>query len=137
MLAGNQIPFGGTRLGFVYVSIMEGGCLSKNFHGVGIGPLSKILAVKCKTFILINFCCSIRIQNSIIDFGILHTVYKLCFHQTICIIIKVQSFYQQALFIQKHCYLNASFMKSHNTCALMFMDNLDFIKMIQQTAIQF
>ena len=84
MLAGNQIPFGGTRLGFVQVSIMEGsllllqtptqnqvlfsrrefdfqltqvqfqpnlqlgssnGGLSKSFHGVGIGPLSKILAI--------------------------------------------------------------------------------------------
>ena len=48
-LAGNQIPFRGTRFGFVQVSIIEVGYpeeLSKHFHGVGIGPLSKILAVK-------------------------------------------------------------------------------------------
>ena len=40
-LAGNQIPFGGTRFGFTNV-----GVYNTNFHGVGIGPLSKILAVK-------------------------------------------------------------------------------------------
>ena len=48
------IPFRGKRLGFVQVSIIQegykklgsSGSLSKNFHGVGIGPLSKILAVK-------------------------------------------------------------------------------------------
>ena len=58
-LAGNQIPFGGTRFGFTsigvynrgisidtYTSKTKSGKLFKNFHGVGIGPLSKILAVK-------------------------------------------------------------------------------------------
>ena len=48
-LAGNQILFGGTRfpakLGLVVTqSTMIGmtGDLSKKFHGVGIGPLSKV-----------------------------------------------------------------------------------------------
>ena len=47
-LAGNQIPFGGTRFGFTTVGVYNTstGKLSKNFHGVAIGPLSKILAVK-------------------------------------------------------------------------------------------
>ena len=40
-LAGNQIPFGGTRFGFTTV-----GVYNTSIHGVGIGPLSKILAVK-------------------------------------------------------------------------------------------
>ena len=50
-LAGNQIPFGGTRFGFttvgVYNTSISGmtGKLSKNFHGVAIGPLSNTLAV--------------------------------------------------------------------------------------------
>ena len=35
-LAGNQIPFGGTRFGFTTVGV----------YNRGIGPLSKILAVK-------------------------------------------------------------------------------------------
>ena len=59
-LAGNQIPFGGTRFGFTTVGVYNTsiikeqlgmtGKLSKNFHGVGIGPLSKILAVKINFF---------------------------------------------------------------------------------------
>ena len=40
-LAGNQIPFGGTRFGFTTV-----GVYNRGIHGVGIDPLSKILAVK-------------------------------------------------------------------------------------------
>ena len=58
-LAGNQIPFGASRFGFVQVSIIgrgypllynlqleSSGGPYRNFHGVGIVPLSKILAVK-------------------------------------------------------------------------------------------
>ena len=51
MLAENQIPFWGERLGFVYVSMIEGelanlqsgssGGPARYFHGVGIGPLQK------------------------------------------------------------------------------------------------
>ena len=41
-LAGNQIPFGGKK-----IKILKTSCpMSNDFHGVGIGPLSKILAVK-------------------------------------------------------------------------------------------
>ena len=58
-LAGNQIPFGGTRFGFTTVGVYNTsiidtytsktksgsseGKLSKNFHGVGIGPLKSKL----------------------------------------------------------------------------------------------
>ena len=46
-LAGNLIPFGGTRFGLTSVGVYNTSIkLSKNFHGVGIGPLSNILAVK-------------------------------------------------------------------------------------------
>ena len=34
-------------LSSTYLSIGGGGGPAKNFHGVDIGPLSKILAVKC------------------------------------------------------------------------------------------
>ena len=51
-LAGKQIHFRGSRLGSWLTSIIDNlrlvlsGELSEDFHGVGLGPLSKIVAVK-------------------------------------------------------------------------------------------
>ena len=43
-LAGNQIPFGGTRFGFTTVGVYN------RSNGVAIGPLSNILAVNSFDF---------------------------------------------------------------------------------------
>ena len=53
-LAGKQIHFKGSRLVSWPTSIIDNlrlvisGELSEDFHGVGVGPLSKIVAVKIK-----------------------------------------------------------------------------------------
>ena len=53
-LAGKQIHFRGSRLRNWLTSIIDNlrlvisGELSEDFHGVGLGPLSKIVAVKIK-----------------------------------------------------------------------------------------
>ena len=68
-LAGNQIPFGGTRFGFTTVCVYNRGIgmtgkLSKDFHGVGIGPLSNILAVKNVSNQRLNSLNLVFVSNS-------------------------------------------------------------------------